>query len=231
MVNNLKVKSKKAIAMIELIFALVIMGIVLMSAPMLIHQSIQSGNVALQQEAISLTAEKVSWILSLPWDENSSDIIIINNTPKGLLDNSGNILSNLRSFEENSTASAVSSFGTVDAFDTTFDDVDDWHGNRDGLILFNTETTTTSVGDYVDNNVSIATTINYAEDSMHIPSNKNIIVTKDINSSSTLTSSNIKFISVTLTANRDIEELNKTITLQAFSCNIGSYFINGKEIH
>ena len=67
-------KSKRAIAMIELIFALVIMGIVLMSSPMLIQQSIRSGNVALQQEAISVAAAHTTVILSMGWDENNSNL-------------------------------------------------------------------------------------------------------------------------------------------------------------
>ena len=50
------IRTKRGIAMIELIFALVIMGIVLLSAPILIQQSIKSGNVAIQQEAITAAA-------------------------------------------------------------------------------------------------------------------------------------------------------------------------------
>jgi len=94
------VKRKKAIAMIELIFALVIMGIVLMSAPMLIQQSVKSSNIALQQEAIVAAASQTSIILSMHWDEENTRINVgespILNTPLldirplfGILKNSG----------------------------------------------------------------------------------------------------------------------------------------------
>ena len=220
------VKTKKAIAMIELIFALVIMGIVLMSAPMLIQQSIKSGNVALQQEAISVTAEKLSWILSLPWDENSNKKIIqIDRTPlqfvpQGLDD------TNLRNFDDNKSATAISSLGG-DANDSTFDDIDDFHGNSDGLILFNGDSTTSDIGDYVDNNVSIQTTVSYAEDNSSLGGTTYNLNGAIFNHKSIPNISNIKFISVTLTSNSGIDELEKNITLEAFSCNIGTYRIEG----
>jgi len=44
---------RKAIAMIELIFAIVVMGIVMLSAPMLVNKATQSSYVALQQESIA----------------------------------------------------------------------------------------------------------------------------------------------------------------------------------
>ncbi len=44
---------RPAIAMIELIFAIVIIGIVLMSVPQLISTAAKSGYVTIQQEAIS----------------------------------------------------------------------------------------------------------------------------------------------------------------------------------
>jgi len=217
MVNS--IKKKKAIAMIELIFALVIMGIVLMSAPMLIQQSVRSGNVALQQEAISLTAEKISWILSMPWDEHK-DIIKINNiTPKGLPPQTSRSISD-------KNASLISSFGTVDANDSTFDDIDDFHGDNNGLVLFGSATSS-DVGDYVDNNVSINTTISYADINL---SNINLNG-KIYNNKNMLSPTHIKFIKVNLTPNRNnISELEKNITMEAFSCNIGTYDIIGKKL-
>ncbi len=227
------VKSKKAIAMIELIFALVIMGIVLMSAPMLIQQSVKSGNVALQQEAISITAEKLSWILSLPWDENSDKKIIrldrtpLKTLPKGLVDSFNNPLSNLRNLNDNNvTATSTNSLG-VDANDTTFDDVDDFNGNSDGLILFNGDSTTSDIGDYVDNNVSIKTTVTYAEDNSSLGGTTYNLTGAIYNHKNILNISNIKFITVNLSSNSGVEELEKNITLEAFSCNIGTYSIEG----
>ena len=61
---------RTAIAMIELIFAIVIMGIVLMSAPMLISTASSTTTVALQQEGINEASSRISMILTYPWDQN-----------------------------------------------------------------------------------------------------------------------------------------------------------------
>jgi len=69
---NIKIK-RPAIAMIELIFAIVIMGIVMMSAPMIISTAAKSGYVTIQQEAINEAASQINMIMGYHWDESSSD--------------------------------------------------------------------------------------------------------------------------------------------------------------
>ncbi|HID37394.1 MAG TPA: hypothetical protein EYP39_08505 [Ghiorsea sp.] len=59
--------------MIELIFAIVIMGIVLMSAPLLISQAEKGAIVGVQQEAISAAASNIGMILTRHWDEQDTD--------------------------------------------------------------------------------------------------------------------------------------------------------------
>ena len=68
---------RPAIAMIELIFAIVIMGIILMSAPMLISTATKSGYVAIQQEAINEAASQINMIMGYHWDEGSSNEFFI----------------------------------------------------------------------------------------------------------------------------------------------------------
>jgi hypothetical protein len=68
-----KTTLRPAIAMVELIFAIVIMGIVLMSAPMLISTASKSGYVAIQQEAINEAASQVNMIMGYHWDENNTN--------------------------------------------------------------------------------------------------------------------------------------------------------------
>lgn len=221
------IKRKNAIAMIELIFALVIMGIVLMSAPMLIQQSIKSSNVALQQEAIVAAASQTAIVLSMHWDENNSNIaagespiLNANRTaysfpPAGLSGVYG------RNTAEANITLNPSTLGT-DANETDytdFDDVDDYDGSSFGLMLFNGESTTSDVGEYVDKDINITTTVKYVEENN---------VSKNITTGSF---SNIKFINVNLTSNQtDVPELEKDISFRAFSCNIGTYAISGKEL-
>jgi len=237
---------KKGIAMIELIFALVIMGIVLLSAPMLIQQSINSSNVALQQEAISALATHMEMILTMNWDENNSKyqigvspILEVNGTNlnfnnSNIAGHKGNI--NGRSTKVGTNIIRVSNHlgkdetnnsDTNESSFNDFDDIDDFNNGSFGLILFNNENTTADIGDYIDKEVNISTVIKYHDDNATLNSS-----TLNINHSiSTVVtnSTNIKFITSTLTSNSGVEELEKNITLKAFSCNIGTFVPKGQE--
>lgn len=246
---------KKGIAMIELIFALVIIGIVLMSAPMLIQQSIKSANVALQQEAIAAAASHISVILSMHWDENNntnlagvSPMLDTNRVPfdfNASTDPLGLTNVNGRNITDNNTtltATTPATFGmdTTDNNDTNesdftdFDDVDDYDGSSFGLTVFNNEDTSADVGDYVDVDLNMTTQINYTEDRVNTGNNNlltgtTINLTNKINSTSIGATSNIKFIRVNLTSDSGVDELNKSITFQAFSCNIGTSTPQGAD--
>jgi type II secretory pathway pseudopilin PulG len=245
-------KSKKAIAMIELIFSLVIMGIVLLSAPILIQQSIQSGNVALQQEAIAAGASQTAIVLSMHWDERNSNIPVgvspilrssrapfdFNETtaPLGLIN-----VASRNSADGNSTLSPSLILGTDETNDTDtnesdytyFDDVDDYNNQTFGLLVFNNEVTTTDVGDYVDKNITMNTRINYTEDREDtgitaLLNGTTLTLNSNINSTPLGAISNIKFVRVNLTSNSGINELDKNITFRAFSCNIGTFLPEDK---
>ena len=243
-----QVKSKRAIAMIELIFALVIMGIVLLSAPMLIQQSIRSGNVALQQEAIALAASHTGVILSMNWDEENanltagtSPILDANRTlsvSQNPLNFNGGALAGLQgvsgrlSLVGGITIHNPSTTFGMDSNETgyiDFDDIDDYQNSNLGITVYNNEDTRADIGDYVDVNLTMNTLISYVEDR---PENAllNTTTVKDINMTSLgSTASNIKFIHVLLTSNSGIDELNKSIVLEAFSCNIGTYLPQGEK--
>jgi len=253
--NVMVTKHRKGIAMIELIFALMIMGIVLMSAPMLIQQSIRSENVALQQEAIAAAASQASIVLSMHWDENNSNIAIgespildtnrapfdfnTTNPPLGLVGVSGR-----NSLNSGVTISPTlpANFGRDETADidtnesdyTDFDDVDDYNNSSFGLLVFNNEQTTADIGDYIDANITMSTTINYTEDRVNTGDTTNlhgttIALNGNINSTPIGVITNIKFIHVNLTSNSGIDELEKNITLEAFSCNIGTSLPEGEN--
>ncbi len=227
MVKN--IRKKNAIAMVELIFALVIMGIVLMSAPMLIQQSIKSSNVALQQEAIVAAASQTAIILSMHWDENNtqggSSILnapgFANYPPDGLSGIQGRNANTIAPVFMPSVGLGPDLIlgGGADFNETVytkFDDVDDYDGSSLGLILYHTAAGTADVGEYVDTQIEINTTIRY--------------VREDNVSNAAGGSSNVKAINVNLTSTANVEELDKNITFNAFSCNIGTYNINGAEL-
>jgi len=219
---------RQAIAMIELIFAIVIMGIVLMSAPMLISTSTQSTYVGMQQEGINEAASKVNMILSYAWDEQDTDDNItpplLHTTagnsaflPSTTKDNRTRIGIPLRSsrvfFPNFSASSTLGSDSGEDA--SSYDDIDDYNGEA-LTSLSSIESATT---DYVESaTIKIETTVSYGSDSF-----------TDGNSSTYVPFvaaggvSNVKNIQVTLTSTdtANADALGKTIILKAFSCNIG----------
>jgi hypothetical protein len=236
---------RPAIAMIELIFALVIMGIVMMSAPMLISTATSSTYVALQQEGINEAAARVTMIMSYSWDENDTnesyippiltvntghpDLAEVNPTARRL----GTPLTSQRTFilsDTNETDNNASTILGSDGAEPSEDDVDDFIGDI-SLTLIEAATM-----DYVENaTVNINTAVAYTSDAPagaavgwyssapiinHTPFTANGAPI-GVGPNNT---SNIKSIIVTLTSTHaDQEALGKTIILRAFSCNIGGY--------
>ncbi|MCK4440697.1 MAG: type II secretion system protein [Sulfurovaceae bacterium] len=237
----MKKNFRKGIAMIELIFALVIMGIVLLSAPMLIQQSIRSSNIALQQEAISALATHLEMILTMNWDDkldNNKTILDTNETSPFNFPPAGLMPSNKiagRSTKVGVDILTPSISLGKDSGETTFsdfNDIDDFNNENFGLMLFNNETTTADVGDYVDKDVNISTVVTYNKDinPLNALNTPTINLGNIITQVSPTTPTNIKFITVNLTSDSGIKELEKNITLKAFSCNIGIFNIEGKGL-
>lgn len=225
---------RPAVAMIELIFALVVMGIVLMSAPALVSTATKSSYIAIQQENINEAATQVNIILTYPWDEANADeldkgkdmtilktkgatVFDINTSTKPR--RSGTPSTSARkSIDKNST----NTLGP-DANDT--DDIDDF--SRASPIHLKSEENVTASGgrksDYISKTdaININTTVTYMQDTSSDINTKSIITFTPFQDNNT--TSNIKQISVKLTTKNGTDELNTSITLHAFSCNLGSY--------
>ena len=228
---------RSAIAMIELIFALVIMGIALMSAPMLISTATKSTSVALQQEAIATTASEIGMILTRHWDEEDTNTL--------------NTVPILRSFGDTELNASIRRAGTPSSSTRTFshsmgvgkhpslatlkinftkdgdnDDIDDFDGIQHKLT--SAEDTETENGDIVDTNIILTTQVNYISDEANYNNSgsKTLKFENPFNNPAPNATSNIKFIKVTLTTRSPEIELEKNITLNAFSCNIGGYALH-----
>ncbi len=230
---------RPAIAMVELIFALVIIGIVLMSAPMLISQATKSGFVAIQQEGINEASTKVNMIMGYQWDENNTDesfpatILHVTSGDGTLNENNvttrrlGTPLTSERTFSRSDGQEFFATPGLgFDASDSGIeDDMDDFTGSHTLIEI------DTAKYNYVETTtIQIATTVSYIADTpgggTYYDPGADGKLTFSPNFSSSLTTpntTNIKKIVVTLTSTSGEEELNKTIILNAFSCNIGSY--------
>ncbi len=233
------INTRKAIAMIELIFSIVVMGIVLLSVPMMMRVATESGYTALQQEGINEAASQIYIITSsYAWDENNtaagSEINPILRVTNGdsKLEEFGNAgrragtpsySGKPRSFfRSDGTSLNASSIG-IDGNDNGIeDDMDDFDGSN---TLIEIEAANT---DYIEKgtNIDIAIDINYISDSItggdyHDPGlDAKIVFTP---SGSVTPTTNVKRIDVTLTSKSGVDELDKTIMLYGFSCNIGEH--------
>jgi len=229
---------RPAIAMIELIFAIVVMGIVMMSAPMLLSTASKSGYASIQQEGINELATQINIIMGYQWDENNTQadydsvVLSTNNSDANLNEvmitnrRAGTPIESFRKYissEGNATRASATAISWEEN-PAAKDDIDDFNGTS--ISLKPEELGGTS--DYIEKTtINISRTVGYMSD------NENDTGTYTNGGGGTLTfnptftdasaTTNIKRIQVTLTSLSAADELAKTITLHAFSCNIGSY--------
>lgn len=247
---------RPAVAMVELIFALVIMGIVLMSAPQLVSQAQSSGYVSTQQEAIAAASSHISFVLARPWDEQDTNqtagvTILHTNTdtdiPNGLqaVDITGKRAGTpatgnghrtfIDSLNREFNASAPATFGKGnDAGEAVNDDIDDFDKTTADLTFQNF---VAGQDDYIDSRMIMKTSVRYIEDSPNNATNRYDTATnqltfpfRDVDNNNIADdlgrSSHVKYVRVVLTNDSNAntpDDLNKTIVLEAFSCNIGEY--------
>ena len=220
---------RKASSMIELVIAIVVMGIAMMTLPMMLTRVQSNNEFAMQQEAILMARTELGDILTYPWDEKSED----SSLNVGVLDTTNGDGNFTRKPDNNSTrrighvkadkrrkfftnevnASAASTFGIADSSESIPDDIDDFANND--INLTDASDVNATLGYKVsDSNMSIS--VKYLDDSTSYSSG---IATFSINTSATQSgTTNLKLIEVSLTNSL----LDGNITLRAFSANIGA---------
>ena len=172
---------RPAIAMIELIFAIVVIGITLLSIPPLLSSATKSSIVSFQQESIAIAASHTNALMTYAWDEQNTDSKVshlssILNTTNGtaLLSVVGRPLltfsaARVREFEITPVFGSLN-LGmlndgniTVNDFD---DDVDDFTGREINMTIIGDATVQNDVneGEYIDTNISLMTTVTYGND-------------------------------------------------------------------
>ena len=234
-------KRRRAIAMIELIFAIVIIGIVMLSAPMLIDRSTQSTYVALQQESIAAAAAQINMIMTANWDHSDTNItqgspvlqtgsVTISNCatkqPVGVTSISGRYCHRDDIVGATLSANTLGTDGSEGAF---YDDIDDYH-NKDYIIsVYEGETYATHQGDYLDRNITIESKVYYGDDTPRNVTDtagnyaETTTFSNPFRHTITANTTNIKLITVTLTSSNPIDEISdKQMMLSAFMCNIGA---------
>jgi len=231
---------RSAIAMIELIFAIVVIGIVLMSAPQLMQTAAKSGYVSIRQEGISEAASHINMIMGYHWDENDTDerfadpilhtdsaiadLKISDNNRTRVGTPTESYRSYIRADGNSSLHASTIGFDSPESLKWDEDDIDDFNGET-----YNLKTEQNSPNaDYIEKegNIMIIASVSYSKDGTGTSGagNYNISdITYTPFQPATKPTANIKSIEVNLTSASGARELQKEIILRAFSCNIGSY--------
>jgi len=212
---------RSAMSMIELIFAIVIMGIAVMSLPLILTQVQTNDAFTLRQEAILAAKTKIGEILTYEWDENSYDATsqhsFVLNTANGDAELNCNAATFLRlghisSDYRRKCSTAGASASAIGADGGDLDDIDDFNTQANALTV--TAGENAGVLDYIFN-LTLTTTVNYAADAADytLQTINNFVLSPD----DTGTRTNIKTISVSVTDGVNANGM----TLRAFACNIG----------
>jgi len=231
---------KQAIALIELIFAIVVIGITLLTVPNLLSNTNKASQNAITQEAVSNGASHLEMVMSQYWDEQSTTsnnpILYVNNGDSELkekIDSNGNGLkvrvgSNIetpRRFKLDQNGNKIYATNPInfglDINDTLADDIDDFAGTTYSLV--NRENTTVDKGEYKDKTINISTAVYYISDNTTY-SNNSVVFNNPFSNISNK-STNIKTIKVTITSMND----DKKIVFNGFSCNIGAQELRRRD--
>ena len=231
-VNRSDLNMRDGVAMLELIFAIVVMGIVMLAAPMLMSQATQGSLNTVKQEAINAAAAQISLVQSVQWDESDTNpstgapilkvtsgypnfdevTSAISGTTVNVGRRAGTPQTSKRSFvfsKLNPSLRLGASAIGPDGGDN--DDVDDFTGTK---TLVNIAATSATKGDYVQQ-LQVATAVSYVSD---VPSSFGVSTVYAPSSSGATT--NVKEISVRVYA---VNNTDTNVTLRAFVSNIGSF--------
>lgn len=210
-------KQRVAIAMIELIFAIVVMGIAMLGIPMVTSQTLKGTESMLMQESISEAAANVGMIMVLPWDgtyvngttPTPSNVVL--QTASTKFDNRQGLVA------YNGRKAPIGVLATNSAT-SNLNNISDYNGKEIKVAVATTgQETEVYEGDYADKTVTMTSNVAFAPDTVTLGAT----TTFDFNPDSTnVGSTSIKSISTTLKGTE--EGFEKGIVLNAFSCNIGT---------
>jgi len=201
---------RKAASMLELVIAIVVMGIAMMTLPLMLTTTQNNNIFTMRQEAIYAARTQLGDMLTYSWDEHSMD----SNLNIGVLDTNstnnnlriGHVKGNKRRkyFTKETNATTPAKLGK-DGAELTPNDIDDFSSP--------TPVTIQHIANTLDYryDLNMTTTVSYVDD--NFAEGSTFIL--DINSSNK--STNIKMTKLIITNNNDFN-----MTLRAYSCNIGA---------
>ncbi len=212
---------RKATSMIELVFAIVVMGIAMMSLPLILTQVQNNNTFALRQEAILSIKTKLSYILAYQWDASTYDATadierVLDIPTSSDTDTDLNRNSSLRrvghlSYDARRRFFSATTTANFD-LNTTPQDIDDFRGTTETKSIM-----PSALDDFIFN-LELNTSVAYIKDK---PSSGSYATSSFIDfvfdTNTTTNSTNIKMIRVMGNANG----LDTPIYMYAFSSNIG----------
>ncbi len=219
-------KMRHGFTFIELVVAIVVIGIAMMSVPLLLSQSSRTNEFSISQEAVLAGSTKIGNILTYPWDDklvSEVDVKHILDVTNGDLDldrfpdnnstrRKGNFKANFRrKFDTNLTFASVVLGRVGDTNASAYNDIDDFNGVSETI-------TSGGTGDYLMD-LNLSTKVFYISDDANYSSSPTLNF-GDLNASLVTPTTNLKMIEVKV-VNRTNHQL--VTTLRAFSANIGSY--------
>ena len=220
---------RRGASMIELVIAIVVMGIAVMSLPLILTQSQNSNAMALQQEAILATKTKLGYLLSYEWDANSYDPTasvsrVLNTTASSSANDDfdtttsrriGHVIADNRRKLRDNNASPTPDDGNAAWGNALLEDIDDFDGKDENTTI------ASDTMDYIFN-LQLRPTVNYVSDSATY-ANQDMTFIFDANTTFT-NPTNIKMITI---QSRDTSN-NINIVLRAFASNVGESSIAKK---
>jgi len=217
---------KHGFSLVELVLSIVVIGISLMTIPLMLGQSSKSNQYALMQESILAARTKMGNILSFKWDDNAKDInksiirvldvrlgnVDLNRSSLGNIRRKGHIKESGRRRMSNFERNASLGQEVADEFN----DIDDFDG--ESVLVAPANFGEEGKFDYVDADLNLTTIVrfisddtNYSKQTINFDFNVSS-ATNDVNKST-----NIKMIELNATSkNRDFPFVFRT-----FSSNIG----------
>ena len=215
---------RKAASMIELVIAIVVMGIAVMTLPLLLLKT-QSNNIyALQQEVILAARTKMGDTLTYRWDQNSlindKIFVLVTNGDSDLNVSSDGIRrighvrgDKRRKFSPDlNISTSVANLGPDPLGSNNLDDIDDFNGKTVPLVI----TSQTTSLDYHFTDFNLTTTVVYVSDNANYNA-QNLSFTFETNASTT--TSSIKML--TLKVSDPTNPSFSPFTVRSYSCNIG----------
>ncbi len=209
---------KKAFSMIELVISIVVMGMAMMTLPLMLTRIQENSSFAMQQEAILMARTRIGNIITYPWDEHSTDssfnVAVLDTDSlnyKRIDSNNARRLGHVeqdkrRKFFTDETNATTIGEDELNEIPDDIDDFDDKNGTLQGdkYSAFGYKTS--------EGNMNISASVKYISDTPATPFNFD---TTGISGTGT---TNIKMIQIDL--NNSL--LDGNITLRAFSSNIGA---------